>query len=284
MAFLVFGAFVAGVLTTLAPCVLPLLPVIVGGSLAPAGGAAPVGAAAAGAVPIRVAVGAVTTAGGPTRLERVGGAPSGLGPRRRAVVITASLGISVLVFTLLLQAGTALLGVPTQVWALVSGALLIGLGLVQLVPGWWVRAAGALDLQGRSHRLLRSGRATGGTFGAVLTGAALGPVFSSCSPLYGYVVATVLPASPVEGLVLMLAYVVGLCGTLLLIALAGQRAVRRLRWTADPNGRLRRAVGVLLVVVGLAVATGVDRDVQTWLVEHNPLEGITLFDQRFIPG
>ena len=29
-----FGALVAGVLTTLAPCVLPLLPVIVGGSMA----------------------------------------------------------------------------------------------------------------------------------------------------------------------------------------------------------------------------------------------------------
>ena len=29
-----FGALVAGVLTTLAPCVLPLLPIIVGGSMA----------------------------------------------------------------------------------------------------------------------------------------------------------------------------------------------------------------------------------------------------------
>jgi cytochrome c biogenesis protein CcdA len=278
MTFLVLGAFVAGVLTTLAPCVLPLLPVIVGGSLAP-GGTAPVGRA-----PIRVAVGAVPVAGGVVGPEPVAGAPSGLAPRRRALVVTASLGISVLVFTLLLQAGTALLGVPTQVWAIVSGGLLIGLGLVQLAPSWWERVAQPLDLQGRSHRLLRSGRSTGGTLGAVLTGAALGPVFSSCSPLYGYVVATVLPASPVEGLVLMTAYVVGLCGTLLLVALAGQRAVRRLRWTADPHGRLRRGVGVLLVVVGLAVATGVDRDVQTWLVEHNPLEGVTLFDQRFIPA
>lgn len=112
---------------------------------------------------------------------------------------------------------------------------------------------------------------------------ALGPVFSSCSPLYGYVVATVLPASPTQGLVLMLAYVVGLSGTLLLVALAGQRAVRRLRWTADPRGWLRRTVGVLLVIVGLAVLTGADKDLQTWLVEHNPIEGITLFDQRFIP-
>src|SRR5437868_6088379 len=31
--FLLFGAFVAGVLTVLAPCVLPLLPIIIGGSV-----------------------------------------------------------------------------------------------------------------------------------------------------------------------------------------------------------------------------------------------------------
>ena len=30
--------------------------------------------------------------------------------------------------------------------------------------------------------------------GEILTGAALGPVFTSCSPLYGYVIVTVLPA------------------------------------------------------------------------------------------
>ncbi len=31
--FLLLGAFIAGVLTVLAPCVLPLLPVIIGGSI-----------------------------------------------------------------------------------------------------------------------------------------------------------------------------------------------------------------------------------------------------------
>ena len=31
--FLLLGAFIAGVLTVLAPCVLPLLPIIIGGSV-----------------------------------------------------------------------------------------------------------------------------------------------------------------------------------------------------------------------------------------------------------
>ena len=70
---LLLGALVAGVLTTLAPCVLPLLPVIVGGSLD----------------------------------------ESSKRARRRAYVITASLGASVVVFTLALKASTALIGIPT---------------------------------------------------------------------------------------------------------------------------------------------------------------------------
>ncbi len=87
---LLLGALVAGVLTTLAPCVLPLLPVIVGG-----------------AVP----------------------APGEAKPWRRALVVTAALGASVVVFTLLLKATTALLSIPATVWATISGGLLILLGL-----------------------------------------------------------------------------------------------------------------------------------------------------------
>ena len=97
-----------------------------------------------------------------------------------------------------------------------------------------------LRLQGRSTQRLAQADARGGDLGAVLTGAALGPVFSSCSPLYAYVVVTVLPASLGEGLVLLGAYVVGLCATLLAIALLGQRLVRRLGWAADPHGWVQR--------------------------------------------
>lgn len=246
MVLLLVGALVAGVLTTLAPCVLPVLPVVLGGSVA----------------------------GRPGADAEV---------RRRALVIVAALGISVIAFTLLLKATTALLRVPTSFWQLVSGVLLVLLGLDLLFPDVWPRLAGILRLTGAGHGALARGHRRGGTAGAVLTGVALGPVFSSCSPTYAYVVATVLPASPAQGLLLLTVYVLGLCGTLLLVALVGQRAVRRLRWTTDPRGLLRRTAGVLLVLVGLAVATGLSRDVETWLVEHNPLDVLIDVDERFVP-
>lgn len=237
------GAVLAGALTTLAPCVLPLLPVVVGGSVA---------------------------------------GRSSSGATRRALVITASLGVSIMVFTLLLKASTALIGVPPDVWQWVSGTLLIGLGLVSLFPDLWERLAAALQLQSRSAARLAAARSHDGVTGQVLTGAALGPVFTSCSPLYGYVIVTVLPADIGRGLALLLAYVVGLCGTLLVIALLGQRAVAGARWAADPHGWFRRGLGAVFVVIGVLVLTGLMRDIEAWLISNSPVQPWNL-DQGFIP-
>lgn len=239
---LIVGALVAGVLTTLAPCVLPLLPVVVGGSID----------------------------------------QSGRKARQRAIVITASLGISVVLFTLILKASTALIGVPTEVWQWVSGILLIALGAISVFPSLWEAVSMRLSLQSRSTKRLVEARQRQGVSGAVLTGAALGPVFTSCSPLYGYVIVTVLPASFIRGITMLLAYTIGLCGTLLIISLLGQRAIGKARWAADPHGWFRRGLGVLFIFVGIAVIAGWDKDLQTWVIENSPIRPWEL-DSEFIP-
>ena len=182
------GAFLAGVLTTLAPCVLPLLPVVVGGAVVPVPGVAP---------------------------DR---------DVRRAVVVTLSLVASVLAFTLLLRASTVLLGVDPAVWRWVSGGLLIALGVVSILPGLWDRVSIRIGFQAAAQERLAAAQQRRGDLGAVLTGAALGPVFTSCSPLYAYVVVTVVPARPAWGTVLLAAYALGLGVTLLAVALVGAAA------------------------------------------------------------
>ena len=137
-------------------------------------------------------------------------------------------------------------------------------------------------MQERSTTRLARARRRGGTSGALLTGAALGPVFSSCSPLYAYVVVTVLPARFGYGLVLLLAYTVGLCATLLVVALAGQRLITRLGWAADSHSLFRRILGVVFILVGVAVLFGWDRDLQTWVIENSPIAPWDL-DRGFIP-
>jgi hypothetical protein len=54
---------------------------------------------------------------------------------------------------------------------------------------------------------------------------------------------------------------------LLLIALLGRGLVRRLGWLADPRGWFRRAVGATFVLVGIAVITGFDKLIQTWILD-----------------
>jgi cytochrome c biogenesis protein CcdA len=240
---LILVSLAAGVLTVAAPCVLPLLPVIVGGSI--------------------VADGADSRRA-----------------RWRPYVIAASLAISVIVFTLLLKATTALLGVPAQVWQIVSGVIVILLGVNLLFPAIWETISTKLGLGSRSNTVLDSSVQRQSVWGDVLTGAALGPVFSSCSPTYALIVATVLPVSFAEGLLYVTLYAIGLAIPLLLVALAGRSAARRLGWLADPRGWFRRSMGVLFVIVGMVVIIGADKALQTLILDlgwYDPiadLEGV----------
>ncbi|WP_404430361.1 cytochrome C biogenesis protein [Microbacterium lacus] len=243
MLALTIVSFAAGVLTVLAPCVLPLLPVIVGGT-------------------------AARTAG-----ESAGSDRTWLRP----VVIAASLAVSVVAFTLLLKASSALLGVPAWVWQSISGVIVAVFGLTMLFPTLWERLTVATGMQARGGQLLdRSYRRTG-LGGDIALGAALGPAFSSCSPTYALIVATVLPATFGAGVLYVSAYAIGLALALLAIALAGSALVRKLGWLADPHGLFRRIVGGILVVVGIGVALGWDRLLQAWILEqgwYGPIENL----------
>src|SRR6185437_5499250 len=176
-------AFVAGLLTVLAPCTRPLLPVIVGGSVSCASNF------------------------------------------KRAFVVAASLGASVFAFTILLKASTLLINVPQEFWNVVSGGLLIIFGLVTLFPKLWDKFAPAQSLNLSGNRLLAQGYTKQNFVGDMLVGAALGPVFSSCSPTYFIVLATVLPVHPAEGVLYLLAYCIGLIISLLAVSVIGQRIV-----------------------------------------------------------
>lgn len=222
-------SLLAGVLTVAAPCVLPLLPVIIGGSI---------------------------VADGESRRAKW-----------RPFVIAASLAASVIVFTLLLKATTLLLGIPTQVWQVISGVIVVLLGINLLLPSLWERVSTRLRLGDRSNRALDASVQRQSVGGDILTGAALGPVFSSCSPTYALIVATVLPVSFAEGLLYVTLYAIGLAIPLLLIALAGRSAARRLGWLADPRGWFRRFMGVLFIIVGVFVIIGADKALQTLILD-----------------
>lgn len=229
---LVVVSFLAGALTVLAPCILPLLPIIIGGAT------------------LRTA---------DEKAER---------RYLRPLVIVLSLALSVIVFTLLLKFSTSLLGVSPMVWQTISGVIVVAFGLVLLLPELWEKLMIKTNLIGVSNDFFGASQRRKGLAGDVTIGVALGPIFNSCSPTYALIVASVLPASFAEGFIYLVAYALGLASMLFLIVLGGQKVVSRLGWLANPNGWFRKVIAGLFIVTGLAVLFGLDKKVQTYVLDR----------------
>jgi cytochrome c biogenesis protein CcdA len=198
----------------------------------------------------------------------------------RPVLIAASLAVSVVAFSLVIKGTTALLGVPQAVWQVLSGVIVVLLGIYFLWPHLWEIFALKSGVVNRSNAALSMAYRRRGWASTILIGAALGPVFSSCSPTYALIVATILPASFGQGLLYLAAYALGMSATLLLIAYVGQAFVVRLRWLANPNGWFKRIVGVTFILVGLAVVLGLDKDLQAFVLERGWYDPISDLEQR----
>ena len=172
---LAFVSFIAGVLTILAPCVLPVLPVILAGSVGEKGKWYP-------------------------------------------YIVTLSLALSIVLFTILLKASTLLIDVPPEFWKYLSGVILLALGLVYIFPHTWTQISSKLFGSGANARLDKAQDIQSSTLRAIVTGAVLGPVFSTCSPTYSLLLATVFPVSFFSGVFYTFLYAIGLSLILLLIS------------------------------------------------------------------
>jgi cytochrome c biogenesis protein CcdA len=232
-------SFIAGVLTVLAPCILPLLPVVVGSSV---------------------------------------GARSKVTP----FIVIGSLALSILLFTYLLKASTAFISIPSYVWGYISGGILVGFGLALLFPPLWERLPFIAKTSAGANKLVGAGYQKKSVWGDVLIGAALGPVFSSCSPTYFVILATVLPASFLLGTFYLLAYIAGLVLVLGLIAVLGQRFTSKLQFAADSRSWLKRGMGALFLVGGLLIFTGYDKEVQTWVLDRGYIDGVLNIEQQLL--
>lgn len=236
MEFLI-PSFLSGILTVLAPCVLSLLPVIIGGSI-------------------------------------------GEKNKWRPLIIVGSLAISAIIFTLLLKASTVLIGIPQTTWKYISGGLILVFGFFMLFPGVWEKLAFNLKLYKSDELLHKSGQKEG-ILGAILLGASLGPVFTSCSPTYTIILAIVLPQNFTIGLLNLTLFAVGMSIPLLLIGYGGQKIAGKFRGASNPNGWFKRTLGLLLVLTGLAIFTGYDKKLEAFIIDRGYL-GAYDFEQSLL--
>ena len=186
----------------------------------------------------------------------VGGSVGGGRSFKRALVVTGSLGVSVILFTLILKVSTALINIPQGFWQILSGVVIIALGIATIFPALYEHLPFLNSVNRGSNKLLATGYQKKNFIGDMLIGAALGPVFSSCSPTYFLILATVLPRSFLVGMIYLLAYTIGLCGGLLVVTVAGQKLLEKFGVASDPRGWFKRSIGVLFILVGVAILFG----------------------------
>ncbi len=118
-------------------------------------------------------------------------------------------------------------------------------------------------------------------WGDVLVGASLGPIFSTCSPTYFVILATVLPASFVLGSLYLLSYTFGLSLVLLLIALLGEKLTLRLNSLSDSRGLFKRVIGFFFILLGIAIIFGFEKKFETKLIESNYFD-VTKVETRLL--
>lgn len=232
-------AFLAGILTCLSPCVLPLLPLVFGAA---------------------------------TSEHRYG--PAALIAGLTTSFVGVGLFIALIGFNI---------GLDSGVFRSVGGLLLISLGLVLLVPGLQSRVA----LAGGPAANWMNGRwgnmATSGLSGQFALGILLGVVWSPCvGPTLG--AASVLAArgdSIGQVILVMGAFGVGAALPLLLLGLASREIVLKARNTLLKSGaRGKGALGVIILLMGLLIVTGLDKNIETFLVEVSP-EWLTKLTTRY---
>jgi cytochrome c biogenesis protein CcdA/thiol-disulfide isomerase/thioredoxin len=231
-------SFIAGILTILAPCVLPVLPVIIGGSI-----------------------------GGATKQNK---------EKARPYIIVGSLAGSIILFTLVLKVSTVLINLSPNVLTGLSGGLLVALGLAAMLPEGWEKLIIRLNWQAASQRFLGRGeqyeKNKGRYIGPVLIGVALGPVFASCSPTYAFILASILPSSFAAGLIYLTTYTLGLVLALLVVSLVGRKAISRFTWAIDTHSLFRRSLGVVFIIIGVAIIAGYEVRAETWVANHLPFD------------
>ena len=225
-------SFIAGILTILAPCVLPLLPVIIGGSVS----------------------GKTKEKGRP---YIIAGSLAG-----SIVVFTLLLKLSTLLINLSplvldyisggLLVALGLVSIFPELWEKMVIAL-----------NWQAASQRFLGLGEHNKDKY---------VGPVLIGVALGPVFASCSPTYAFILASVLPHSFISGLIYLIAYSIGLVLALLAVSLVGKKFISRFSWAVDTHSLFRRIIGIIFVLIGIALISGSEIRIETWVANRLPFD------------
>jgi cytochrome c biogenesis protein CcdA/thiol-disulfide isomerase/thioredoxin len=222
-------ALAAGVATIASPCVLPVLPLLLGAG-----------------------------SGGPGAATR---------ERWRPPAVVAGFVLGFVGLTLLFGGTAQVAGLSAGTLRTAAALVMLAAGALMLLPTWGERAfAPTESLASAVQRWLPGGRP--GPAGSVLLGATLGLAWAPCAgPVLAAILALVAGAQPGEAAPLLTAYGLGAGLPMLAIAFGGQWAMNRLKPLARHALRVRQGLGAMVVLVAIAMLARWDAPAVAWLAD-----------------
>lgn len=238
MLTLLFFAFVSGLVTIAAPCIWPILPIVLSAGVT--------------------------------------------GGRRRPIGIVIGLVISFTVVTLALASLLRVLPFDPEALRLLSVIVIGFLGVSLLVPRVGARLeAGVSRLSSRFGATRPTGE---GFVGGVLTGAALGIVWSPCAGPILAAVATLAATREIsaEAVLVTLAFSIGIAIPLFLFVMLGRRFFSTSQFLRRYTGRIQQVFGGVMIIAALAIWSGYDKMLQAKILGIFPNYGnfLTSFEKR----
>lgn len=218
-------AFLAGIITVLSPCVLPLLPVILASAVQEG--------------------------------------------RLRPWGVLAGFVLCFSAVTLLLATLVSGLGISPDTVRIVSGVVLLIAGIILAVP----RFGHFFELRtGRIASLSSRLPSGGGFWGGLALGAGLGLAWTPCvGPIMASVITLAMNQTVTGNAVAVtLAYSLGTAIPMGAVIFGGRALVRRVGFLQRHTTLIRSVFGTLLILAAVAILTGFDRTVQTWLLRAFP--------------
>ncbi len=240
MLILLFFAFISGVITILSPCILPVLPVVLAGSVT-GGKARPFGIVIGFIVSFTVFTLTLTA------IVQALGIPQDV-MRYVAVAVLIIFGLIMLVPWL-----------KERFMILVSGLANIGSKLSSSEKN------GSGKISNKSK----------GFWGGVPVGLSLGIVWTPCvGPIMASVLALAL-TQKVNGSAALITffYSLGTSIPMLAVMLGGRELLKRIPWLSVNTEKMQKVFGVLMILVGVAIGAGWDRGFQTLVLKTFPSYG-----------
>jgi len=222
-------AFVAGVLTLLNPCVLPVLPIVLAASLQ--------------------------------------------ADRRGPLALAGGLSLSFVLAGLFVILLGASFGIDQMMMTTAAAWLMVGFGLIMLIPRLNERfALATAGIAGSADSRMQD-MTDAGLRGQFLGGVLLGAVWSPCiGPTLGGAISLAAQGRDVvwSGAI-MAAFAMGVSAIMLALAFGAREVIGKrqqaLRWLSD---KAKPILGVTFLCVGLGILFGLDRWLEGWVLDAMP--------------